>query len=341
MITRQIRSLVVIGATFAISSCWADEPVTRIAFGSCLHQNQGQEIWPSISAQDPQLFLFLGDNIYGDTKDMDVLRAKWAQLLGHPGYQSLKAKCPILATWDDHDYGWNDAGAEYPHRAESQQIFLETFDVPKDREPWSRPGIYDARVFGEAGRRLQIIFLDTRYFRGPLVKLTKRHEWGPYDVNPDKTATLLGEAQWAWFRQQLLEPADARIIVSSIQVLPVDHRWERWENLPHERVRLFSLLAETKPGPVLFLSGDRHLAEFMEMPPSDPLYPGSQVFEVTSSGMNHAQGGKVEEPNRYRVGANFRDLNFGMLTIDWSGATPKIKVMIKDIAGGTVREHQL
>ena len=263
------------------------------------------------------------------------------QLRNQPEFQALKSNCSVLATWDDHDYGWNDAGAEYEMKVPSQQIFLEAMEVPKNRGPWKRPGIYDAYEFGEEGSRLQIILLDTRYFRGPLLKLKRRTPQGPYDVNPDKSVTMLGGQQWTWLRNQLMKPADVRIIVSSIQVLPIDHRWERWQNLPHERQQLLEMIADTKAGPVIFLSGDRHMAEMMELPLDDPHSPGTPVFEVTSSGMNHAHGGAVGEPNRYRFGENFRDLNFGFLEIDWSAEKPEVTLEIKDVTGETVRIRPL
>ena len=52
----------------------AAEPVTRIALGSCADQDRPQPIWEAIVAQQPQLFLFLGDNVYADTEDMAVIR---------------------------------------------------------------------------------------------------------------------------------------------------------------------------------------------------------------------------------------------------------------------------
>src|SRR5262245_16802130 len=100
----------------------SQKPLTRIAFGSCAQQNRPQPIWEAVVTSNPDLFLFIGDTVYGDTKDMAVLRACYDKLAAMPGYQKLKKTCPILATWDDHDYGWNDAGADYPKRVESQQI---------------------------------------------------------------------------------------------------------------------------------------------------------------------------------------------------------------------------
>ncbi|MET0658010.1 MAG: hypothetical protein ABW110_07620 [Steroidobacteraceae bacterium] len=49
--------------------------LTRIAFGSCAKQDKEQPIWDAVLASKPDLFIFLGDNIYGDTTDMQVMRA--------------------------------------------------------------------------------------------------------------------------------------------------------------------------------------------------------------------------------------------------------------------------
>lgn len=310
-------------------------PLERIAFGSCCNQKRSQAIWPAISALRPGLFLFLGDNIYGDSEDMEVLRAKYAELNANPGYAALRGICPVLATWDDHDYGANDAGAEYSRREPSRQLFLEAFQIPKDRGPWQRPGVYDAHTFGPVGRRVQIILLDTRYFRGPLLKAApgQSRKLGPYVENPDPTATMLGEAQWQWLEARLREPAELRLIGSSIQVLPVDTNWERWQNLPHERARLLRLLEQSGTEPILILSGDRHLGELMRQ----EIRPGRVIHEATSSGLSHAGGGQNDEPNRFRTGPIFRDLNFGTIDLDWSGERPRCTVSIRDISGKAVR----
>jgi len=130
----------------------AQEPLSRIAFGSCAKQDQPQPIWESVVAMKPQLFLFIGDNIYGDTEDMAVLKQKWDLLGAQPGYQKLKQTCPVLATWDDHDYGANDAGADYAKKRESQQLFQDFFDVPKDSPRRKQEGVYHAEVFGPPGK---------------------------------------------------------------------------------------------------------------------------------------------------------------------------------------------
>ncbi len=145
-----------------------DQPLERIGFGSCAEQDKPQPIWDAILETKPERFILLGDNIYADTEDMAVLRAKYQLLADVPGFKKLRAACPVLGTWDDHDYGANDAGGEFPKKAESQQVFLDFFGAPADDPRRTREGIYSAQIIGPPGRRVQIILLDQRYFRSPL-----------------------------------------------------------------------------------------------------------------------------------------------------------------------------
>jgi alkaline phosphatase D len=181
----------------------AEAPLERLFFGSCAKQDQPQPIWDAIVAAEPQRFVLLGDNIYGDTENMDVLREKYALLGAQPGFQKLRATCPVLATWDDHDYGKNDAGADYKMRRESQQVFLDFFEAPAEDVRHKRDGIYSATIIGPPGKRVQLILLDARFFRSPLVKTTQKAEPGEgfrgiYGENTADDATVLGAEQWKW-----------------------------------------------------------------------------------------------------------------------------------------------
>jgi alkaline phosphatase D len=313
----------------------SETPLTRIAFGSCCHQDKPKPIFNAVLAVKPHAFLFLGDNVYADTEDVAVMRGKYAKLDADTGFAALREMCPILGVWDDHDYGVNDGGASYPMREASQREFAAFFRLPADSPVRQRPGIYDARRFGPEGRVVQIIQLDARYFRGSLVKLPQKGEFGPYTVNLDPAATVLGEAQWLWLAEQLREPADLRVVMSSYQFLPQDHGWECWENFPAERARFLRLLKETGAGGVIVLSGDRHMGEIMKLPVSDPLSPGAPVWEITSSGLTNGGGGTENEPNRHRVSPGvYRDLNFGLLEIDWEKR--QVNGSIRRLDGETV-----
>ncbi|GBD35182.1 Alkaline phosphatase D [bacterium HR36] len=324
--------LELLASGFAAPALDRTKVVARIAFGSCAHQDKPQPIWDAIIAQRPDLFLFIGDNIYADTEDMEVMKAKYAKLAAQPGFRKLRQLCPILATWDDHDYGKNDAGYEYAKKRESQQIFLDFFGEPADSPRRQREGVYDAVVLGPEGKRVQILLLDTRYFRSPLKRRPdkpKRGE-GPYVPNPDPNATLLGAAQWRWLEEQLQQPAELRIIASSIQVIAEDHHWEKWANFPQEQERLFRLIRDTQAAGVIFISGDRHLAE-LSVRDAGVGYP---LYDLTSSGLTEADKtwGRWEI-NRYRVGTMFWGNNFGLITIDWDRQDPLIRLQIRDEQG--------
>jgi alkaline phosphatase D len=289
-----------------------DAPLTRIAFGSCAHQDKPQPIWDAVLDYRPELFIFAGDNVYGDLAPgaPSPLAEAYGKAATIPGFQALRAQVPVLATWDDHDYGRNDAGGDFPYREAAKTLFLDFWQIAADDPRRSRDGIYHAQTFGPEGMRLQVILLDTRSFRSPLVPTDQRGAPGKerYVPDPDPAKTMLGAAQWAWLREQLEQPAEVRLIVSSIQVLAEGHGWERWGNLPRERERLFGLLAETGAGAVIFLSGDRHVGAIYHRP--------GVAHEITSSGLNMTYPA-AREAGPLRLGPIYGAENFGTVDIDW------------------------
>ncbi len=303
-------------------------PLSTIAFGSCANQDLPQPIWEAVVATKPQLFLFIGDTIYGDTTNPEEKRRAYEKLGAKPGYQKLKRTCPVFAVWDDHDYGINDMGGEHPNKARMQQVFLDFFEEPDDSPIRSQEGIYRANIFGPVGRRVQVIIFDTRYHRGPLSRVNIANGYVGYMPSEDTTVPLLGEMQWQWFEEQLKQPAEIRLIVSSIQVLPDNHPLEKWANLPHERERLFATLRRAEVGGVVFLSGDQHLGELSRQKG----VLDYDAYELTSSGMTHTRG-NVPAPNRYRVGRPTREKNFGLVTINWNADDPRIRLSVQNEQG--------
>ncbi len=303
--------------------------LTRIACGSCFKPNYrtANKIWQTIASTKPQIFLFMGDNIYGDTHDMDVLRAKYKALTELPEYAKFSKQHKIIPTWDDHDYGKNDAGAEYPQKAQSQKIFLDTFGFPHNHPARKRKGIYHTHTQGKTGQLTQIINLDTRYHRSPLDrrKVGRRKKYFPIT---DPKATILGTEQWKWLEAQLLKPADLRIIVSSIQIISKEHIYEKWENIPAERTRFIQLLKKSNVKRLILLSGDRHLAELSKLTPKETGL-NFNLIEMTSSGLTHA--GAPRAKNQHRIPGSYSNkINFGTLEIDWSNKIPTVTLSIRD-----------
>ncbi len=325
--------------------------LTRIAFGSCSKQSKPQPIWDAVLGTKPQAFVFLGDNIYADTRDIRIIESKYQQLAAIEGFAKLRETTPVFATWDDHDFGENDAGGDYPLKEKSRQAFLHFWDEPESSPRWQRDGIYTSYLFGPPGRRVQLILLDLRYNRSP-IKVDARwgstdnyDRWaekaarqggdvpGPYVRNPDSAAEMLGEKQWAWLEARLREPADVRVIGSSLQVLADFPGWEGWVNYARNQARLFETIRNTGANGVVFVSGDTHYGELSKLDVNVP-YP---MYDLTSSGLTEEW--KVSVPNALRVGQAFNSANFGLVDIDWEQGL--IEMSLRDVAGKTLLTHTL
>lgn len=302
--------------------------LTRIAFGSCAHQDKEQPIWDRVNAWRPELFVFLGDNIYGDTEDMAVMRAKYGKLAAKPGFQTLLRQSQVIATWDDHDFGVNDGGHEYPKKAESRALFLDFWGVPADHPRRRNGGIYGSYVFGPPGRRVQVILPDNRTFRTPLLGYSvEPADKGQYIVNPDPAATMLGAAQWDWLEEELRKPADLRILASSTQVLPDAPGYEAWINFQADHQRLLDLIDFAQVENLIIISGDTHYAELSRLGERMP-YP---LYELTSSGLTEVW--PVFGPNRHRIAKAPLAPNYGRLTIDWDGPDPHVLLEVQMLDG--------
>lgn len=286
----------------------------RIAFGSCAHQDKAQPALEAAAAMSPDLFVWLGDNIYGDTDNMAVLKQKYDQLGARPEFQTLWAQAgAVRAVWDDHDYGRNDAGREYPHKKASEAIFLDFWQVPEHAGRRQHEGIYGTEIFKDGDHIVQLILLDTRYFRGPI----PQHHVGDgfkndYRPHSEPGASLLGPAQWAWLAQTLQQPATLRIVASSTQFGHAYNGWESWTNFPLERQRMVRLLRDAEASATVFISGDVHWGEISRYAPDD----GPPIYDVTSSGIT--QTWPSTEPNDNRVGDVVRENNFGVIDVDWA-----------------------
>jgi len=287
----------------------SDEPLRCVAFGSCNDQTRDQSYWQWIARENPQLWLWLGDNIYADKATLGQRRSWYRSLKENPYYKKFIDQVPVLGTWDDHDYYDENADGSYEEKDASKALMLEFMGVPQHDPVWSRPGIFQSYNFGPVGQRTQIILLDLRYFQ-----------------NKQKTQrSLLGELQWQFLEDEIRSStADLILIGSSLNVCsPVAvSSLEGWQGFPAEKQRLYNVLASTDI-PCVLMSGDRHMGEIYRI----ILPNGKPVYEVMSSGLTHAVG--VRLPSKERQGDLVGRKNFGMIRIDWTGIGPEVQISLQ------------
>ncbi|EAQ41320.2 alkaline phosphatase D family protein [Polaribacter sp. MED152] len=283
-----------------------------IAFGSCNKQNKTNVLWQEIEKNNPDLWVWGGDIIYSDTENMDKMKNDYETQLNQNGYKSLRTKIPVLATWDDHDYGENDGGTEFPKKNEAQQLFLDFLGVAKTSERRNQEGIHYSKLFKTSKGSINVILLDTRYFRTALTRAKGKRRYMP---NKKGEGTILGKSQWSWLEKELnSSTADFNIIVSSIQVLSSEHGFETWGNFPHEVEKLKETIIKSKAKGVLILSGDRHISEFSQTEvPNLPF----KLTDFTSSGLTHSYTSYSGEPNKFRKLKVVNEISFGVLNFNF------------------------
>ena len=285
----------------------------KIGIGSCLDQDFPQPIWQPIEEENLDYFIFLGDNVYGDSIFENLYKMKRAYSKQEKLLPDFLDQTDIFAIWDDHDYGKNDGGSDYKYKKLAENLFLDFWNVPINDVRRSREGIYfsENKVF--FNKKYKLIFLDTRYFRSQL-----KGKKGSYQKNNDESATILGKEQWTWLEKELDSNFDYLFIFSSIQIIPEDHGFEKWSNFPNDRTKLLKILEKYKDRTILF-SGDRHRSG---------IYKRNGIVEITSSSMNKP-GSSFFETDKYLIGETYPQENYSVLKI----LNDDINIDIKDKHG--------
>lgn len=293
---------------------------TKIAFGSC-HKNKYADtaIWKTVAAEHADAFLWTGDAIYPPVRNIaniDQLQLEYDRMLQNdvPGYFDFLTQrhIPVFGTWDDHDYGGNDLGADMPDKEARADLYWRFLNrtAPQDSNGNKRKGIYYSVLLrpsdsNQSNRSVKIIFLDTRWHRRPhcipsvagkfplgagIACLTRWISAGLFPTYCSKSYqphAVLGAEQWGWLEREIESAPAVLLIVSSIQVLTTNPVMESWGQFPTERERLIRLLlhAGNRGSAVTVLSGDVHHGEILDPFPSQPHH--NSFVEVTSSGLTH------------------------------------------------------
>ena len=284
-----------------------------VAFGSCDDQKIKNKLWPAIDQNHPSVWIWGGDNVYSDTEDMQFLKNNYEIQKQDADYLKFIKDKIVLGTWDDHDFGANDSGEEYPYKRKSQQLLLDFLGTSQKAPERKRDGIYTAKTIVLDGNKVKIIILDSRFFRTALTKSTDSKK--RFQPNRHSEGTMLGQTQWKWLKEELRNSdAQFNVIVSSIQFLSDKHGFEAWGNFPHEIERLEQLIVSTKAKGTFIISGDRHIATFSSKNVTGLSYP---LVDFTSSGLTHTYTSFSGEENPYVKGEVIKDINFGLLKFDF------------------------
>jgi alkaline phosphatase D len=249
----------------------------RMAFVSCSAGYLYRPImWERLNASNPDLIFLLGDNVYADrpsifekkSADPDQL---WTMYINARLTYDLYFRpqlIPTLATWDDHDFGANEADELYPFALDSLLTFKQMWPQEPKVSPLLSPGPGVASSFRAFG--MTFVLLDDRYFRSPM-------SYAP------ETRSAWGREQREWLRDIYNKSQDPLWLINGQQFLGGYHGSENVESeYPADLAWLVELLRSSNR-PVAFVGGDVHFSEVMDI---EPELFGRRSVEITSSSMH-------------------------------------------------------
>ena len=297
---------------FLISiNIYSNQEILTLGFGSCLHQDRSMAIIKTIEKKELDLFMFIGDNVYGDQEDGELNKLIRTYKQQYNNLENFLKNVSTEFIWDDHDFGLNDGGSNYRYKDKAKELFLETWKIPFNDPRRLRDGLYFDKAIKKNGLKIHLIFLDNRSFKSEWKLTDEFNKEGKEryieDFNSDKT--LLGKNQWKWLKDKLTVESDIKIIISSLQILSLGHGWESWDKFPLQREKLFKLIDESNLSNLFILSGDRHRGGFYKF----KTVGNNNIYEFTSSSLNLPIPFNTEEEGPLRIGSTYRKANFGVV----------------------------
>ncbi len=283
----------------------------RVGLGSCA-RDEAQPIFGAIAALDPDLFLFLGDNHYGDTNELEAHRQHYRAALDQPLRAGLLRGRSVLHLWDDHDYVGNNTDGAAPGKESALAAFTE-YTANRDYGEAGLEGVFSRHVYGD----VEVFLVDGRYHRG-------------------EDGHMLGAAQEAWLLDALQSSAATFKLVANGSQWATDSTSESWGDFPGTAEAFREQLVLRGVEGVVFLSGDIHRSELRALRPATGGYP---LPELTSSPL--ATTGAGCRTFSDTVACVGETTSFILIDIDTTSADPTLTAQIIDGEGRSRAEWTL
>lgn len=324
-------------------------PDFSFLFGSCAYFNdppfdrpgkpygsgRDEVLWPTMAASGADFMLWLGDSIYLREADFSSAAGIWSRFRhdrATPAFQSFLAAMPHYATWDDHEFGPNNANGDWALAPVARAAFEaywpnQTFGTPDDPR-----AIYHRFQQGDA----VFLLLDNRTHRDD----------STIPEAPGRPKLQYGRAQLAWLKQQLASRNEGgarrhqrlTFIATGSQFLaertyPGSEDHHRYQA---ERAEILDFIRENKIGGVIFLSGDVHYTEVLRR---DGLLP-YPLYEFTSSSLTAGSHTRELPADPGRLLAVQRN-NYCRISLSGPSEARRLLFTSHDETGAELARHEL
>jgi alkaline phosphatase D len=294
----------------------------RVAFGSCARYvwDRAQPVFDGVVSQSPDLFFWLGDNVYADTEAPEMIADELRRQRAVESMQPLIRSVPQLAIWDDHDFGYNNSDGSSPGKQQALAVFRRYWANPAFGLP-DTPGVF----FEHSHGGVDFFFLDGRYYREP-------------NLIPDgPRKAFLGAGQTAWLKERLLASrAPFKVLVCGSGWSSADGpSGDTWAAFMTERNALFDFIRDRRISGVVLLSGDSHVGELNCIPRAQA--GGYDLYDLVSSPLANAMSDTwaTQQPEARLRKVYVKGPNFGLLEFS-SAPEPTLRFTLRDQTGASV-----
>jgi alkaline phosphatase D len=297
--------------------------------------------WGFIHTQNPMFVMHVGDFHYYNinVNDPSFYRTAFNNVLSESKHKAFYRQHGVMYMWDDHDYGPNDGSSANVSRPAARSAYRQVVPhLPLAAGDGNQP-IYYAFTVG----RCRFIVTDCRSERTPVT------------VADNNNKTVLGAAQKAWFKQELLAASSSGDIaaifwVNSFPWTGVAHpeanpSVENWAAYPTERKEIADYIYSKAIRKVFILSGDMHATAFDDGRTYDfhangtnsvaPNGHGLPVFQCGQLYNSNSQKGTPYQIGPFYTGSGTRSI-FGMVQVDDYGSYMLITFTARSGASGAI-----
>ena len=307
-------------------SLQASKRLTHLQWSCCADPRTAQPLWNKMAADPADLYIHVGQHFPITDKSKMTPEELLTGFNQQSDFINFRSKVPVMGVWDEDDYGTlspANNGEHNPDRENSRLQYFKFYNLDSERIDPRQRGIYHSVILGDSRHKVQILFLDTHFFRSDLVfNKTPKFPKGPYVPSKNKKTTILGSEQWAWLQKEFKTPVEFRILVTPTQFISSEQGQESWALFPESKKAMLNLLQKQNEKFTLFLSGNRLHGEMQKLKDKK----GHVLLDVTAGGINRVSP-SAYIPEASRVGSWLEEPNYADLQIDWEHRKAVVRVI--------------
>ena len=288
--------------------------------GSCSFpykpKNKRWHIFEKMATVPSDFMMWMGDNIYlilGDWKSRARICQRYVKYRTNPHLNRFLSAQPNFAAWDDHDFGPNNSGSGFKLKDTTLQAFKDFWVNPQYGTD-ELPGTFYSFRWHDA----EFFVLDGRYYKSDMA--------------------MYGQGQLDWLKKKIKKStASVKFIVGGCQFLVDAKGGEDWGDYPQEKNGFLQFLNDENIRGIVFLSGDRHLAELTILDG----WGGPTLVEMTSSPMTSFVNPTFNNKNPLRVkGTLAKKRNFGKISLKGEGGERMLILELLDKKARSIWKHE-